>query len=131
MTLIYCSQFCSSWLGADLWVFNFSEQFGSFVVIFAASLQCSVLVHSGGVHGGHYYAFIRPKLSDQWYIQFNIWIELSSTFSLIFESNCSFLIFIKQRSFSGTRSHSCFNSIWKGNGTFSLIFESDCSYFNT
>ncbi|PWZ30545.1 Ubiquitin carboxyl-terminal hydrolase 13 [Zea mays] len=27
----------------------------------------SVLVHSGGVHGGHYYAFIRPKLSDQWY----------------------------------------------------------------
>ena len=28
---------------------------------------CSVLVHSGGVHGGHYYAFIRPTLSDQWY----------------------------------------------------------------
>ncbi|WOL02144.1 ubiquitin carboxyl-terminal hydrolase 13-like [Canna indica] len=27
----------------------------------------SVLVHSGGVHGGHYYAFIRPNLSDQWY----------------------------------------------------------------
>ncbi|KAL1549232.1 CSN-associated deubiquitinating enzyme Ubp12 [Salvia divinorum] len=27
----------------------------------------SVLVHSGGVHGGHYYAFIRPKLSDLWY----------------------------------------------------------------
>ncbi|XVE75807.1 hypothetical protein DITRI_Ditri12bG0121700 [Diplodiscus trichospermus] len=27
----------------------------------------SVLVHSGGVHGGHYYAFIRPALSDQWY----------------------------------------------------------------
>jgi ubiquitin carboxyl-terminal hydrolase 7 len=26
-----------------------------------------VLVHSGGVHGGHYYAFIRPTLSDQWY----------------------------------------------------------------
>ncbi|PIA54184.1 hypothetical protein AQUCO_00900614v1 [Aquilegia coerulea] len=26
----------------------------------------SVLVHSGGVHGGHYYAFIRPTLSDQW-----------------------------------------------------------------
>ncbi|KAF9595405.1 hypothetical protein IFM89_000323 [Coptis chinensis] len=24
----------------------------------------SVLVHSGGVHGGHYYAFIRPTLSD-------------------------------------------------------------------
>ncbi|KAL5098171.1 hypothetical protein RYX36_002498 [Vicia faba] len=27
----------------------------------------SVLVHSGGVHGRHYYAFIRPTLSDQWY----------------------------------------------------------------
>ncbi|XP_042416954.1 ubiquitin C-terminal hydrolase 13-like isoform X4 [Zingiber officinale] len=27
----------------------------------------SVLVHSGGVHGGHYYAFIRPSLSDQWF----------------------------------------------------------------
>ncbi|XP_040243046.1 ubiquitin C-terminal hydrolase 12 isoform X16 [Aegilops tauschii subsp. strangulata] len=27
----------------------------------------SVLVHSGGVHGGHYYAFIRPTLADQWY----------------------------------------------------------------
>nr|XP_019708940.1 ubiquitin carboxyl-terminal hydrolase 12 isoform X2 [Elaeis guineensis] len=27
----------------------------------------SVLVHSGGVHGGHYYAFIRPTLSDHWF----------------------------------------------------------------
>ncbi|XP_074565109.1 ubiquitin C-terminal hydrolase 13-like [Curcuma longa] len=27
----------------------------------------SVLVHSGGVHGGHYYAFIRPDLSEQWF----------------------------------------------------------------
>ncbi|GMI92284.1 ubiquitin-specific protease 13 [Hibiscus trionum] len=27
----------------------------------------SVLVHSGGVHGGHYYAYIRPTLSNQWY----------------------------------------------------------------
>ncbi|CAM8927423.1 unnamed protein product [Rhodiola kirilowii] len=27
----------------------------------------SVLVHSGGVHGGHYYAYIRPGLSDQWF----------------------------------------------------------------
>ncbi|KAG8055246.1 hypothetical protein GUJ93_ZPchr0001g30571, partial [Zizania palustris] len=27
----------------------------------------SVLVHSGGGHGGHYYAFIRPDLSDIWY----------------------------------------------------------------
>ncbi|XP_024396662.1 ubiquitin C-terminal hydrolase 13 [Physcomitrium patens] len=27
----------------------------------------SVLVHSGGVQGGHYYAFIRPTLTNQWY----------------------------------------------------------------
>ncbi|KAL8140936.1 hypothetical protein V2J09_006957 [Rumex salicifolius] len=27
----------------------------------------SVLVHSGGVHGGHYYAYTRPTLSEQWY----------------------------------------------------------------
>lgn len=38
---------------------------------FAAHFLCSVLVHSGGVHGGHYYAFIRPTLSDQWYASFN------------------------------------------------------------
>jgi len=27
----------------------------------------SVLVHSGGLNGGHYYAFIRPLTSEQWY----------------------------------------------------------------
>ncbi|RDX86284.1 Ubiquitin carboxyl-terminal hydrolase 13, partial [Mucuna pruriens] len=27
----------------------------------------SVLVHSSGVHGGHYYAYIRPTLSNQWF----------------------------------------------------------------
>jgi ubiquitin carboxyl-terminal hydrolase 7 len=27
----------------------------------------SVLVHSGGVNGGHYYAFIRPTLSGDWF----------------------------------------------------------------
>ncbi|CAI9095954.1 OLC1v1032001C1 [Oldenlandia corymbosa var. corymbosa] len=27
----------------------------------------SVLVHSGGGRGGHYYAFIRPTIGDQWY----------------------------------------------------------------
>jgi ubiquitin carboxyl-terminal hydrolase 7 len=27
----------------------------------------SVLVHSGGIHGGHYYAYIRPMLGEQWY----------------------------------------------------------------
>ena len=27
----------------------------------------SVLVHSGGPNGGHYYAFIRPLTSEQWY----------------------------------------------------------------
>ena len=26
----------------------------------------SVLVHSGGVHGGHYYAYIRPATSGKW-----------------------------------------------------------------
>lgn len=26
----------------------------------------SVLVHSGGVHGGHYYAYIRPTASGKW-----------------------------------------------------------------
>lgn len=26
-----------------------------------------VLVHSGDVHGGHYYAFIRPNKSNRWY----------------------------------------------------------------
>ncbi|KAL6545295.1 hypothetical protein OROGR_009169 [Orobanche gracilis] len=30
-------------------------------------LNLSVLVHNGGVHGGHYYAFIRPTVSNQWY----------------------------------------------------------------
>eukprot|EP00762_Andalucia_godoyi_P005775 ANDGO_06901.mRNA.1 Ubiquitin carboxyl-terminal hydrolase 12 len=27
----------------------------------------SVLVHAGDVHGGHYYAFVRPTLDSQWY----------------------------------------------------------------
>ncbi|KAI9124666.1 hypothetical protein K1719_004588 [Acacia pycnantha] len=27
----------------------------------------SVVVHSGGVHRGHYYAYIRPTLSNQWF----------------------------------------------------------------
>eukprot|EP00897_Mesotaenium_endlicherianum_P006819 jgi/Mesen1/6165/ME000317S05299 len=31
------------------------------------SVRNFVLVHSGGVHGGHYYAFIRPTLSNNWY----------------------------------------------------------------
>ncbi|KAI3847192.1 hypothetical protein MKX03_033299 [Papaver bracteatum] len=26
-----------------------------------------ILVHSGGGHGGHYYAFIRPTVSEQWF----------------------------------------------------------------
>jgi hypothetical protein len=44
------------------------------------SISCSVLVHSGGVHGGHYYAFIRPTLSDQWYVYylFYLWLALFS-----------------------------------------------------
>nr|KAJ0217295.1 hypothetical protein LSAT_V11C300140130 [Lactuca sativa] len=31
----------------------------------------SVLVNNGGVHGGHYYAFIRPTLPDKCYPGFN------------------------------------------------------------
>ncbi|KAE9589796.1 putative ubiquitinyl hydrolase 1 [Lupinus albus] len=31
------------------------------------TLHRSVLVHSGGVNGGHYYAYIRPTLSNQWF----------------------------------------------------------------
>jgi len=27
----------------------------------------SVLVHSGGPNGGHYFAFVRPLTSEQWY----------------------------------------------------------------
>ncbi|KAG6480913.1 hypothetical protein ZIOFF_057501 [Zingiber officinale] len=34
----------------------------------------SILVHSGGVHGGHYYAFIRPTLSDQWYLTLYLYL---------------------------------------------------------
>ncbi|KAL0426633.1 UNVERIFIED_CONTAM: Ubiquitin carboxyl-terminal hydrolase 12 [Sesamum latifolium] len=39
----------------------------SLLPVLAAFRTFCVLVHSGGVHGGHYYAFIRPTLSDQWY----------------------------------------------------------------
>lgn len=31
------------------------------------SIYNSVLVHTGGLHGGHYYAYVRPTLSEQWY----------------------------------------------------------------
>ncbi|KAG8488661.1 hypothetical protein CXB51_016728 [Gossypium anomalum] len=41
--------------------------FPSFAGAYIFEFGYSVLVHSGGVHGGHYYAFIRPTLSDQWY----------------------------------------------------------------
>lgn len=47
----------------------------------------SVLVHSGGVHGGHYYAFIRPTLSDQWYVLSvleKLEIALRFLFSILF-----------------------------------------------
>lgn len=30
----------------------------------------SVLVHSGGAFGGHYYAYVRPNNGDQW-VKFN------------------------------------------------------------
>lgn len=35
----------------------------------------SILVHSGDVHGGHYYAYIRPGLDDTWYS-----VDFSSSF---------------------------------------------------
>ena len=30
-------------------------------------VSCSVLVHSGGVNGGHYCAFIKPAREDSWF----------------------------------------------------------------
>lgn len=46
----------------------------SFSSVLTTLVVCSVLVHSGGVHGGHYYAFIRPTLSNQWYaVSAQIW----------------------------------------------------------
>lgn len=45
----------------------------------------SVLVHSGGVHGGHYYAFIRPTLSDQWYVLFSNKLQKYFVYFLILE----------------------------------------------
>ena len=49
----------------------------------------SVLVHSGGVHGGHYYAFIRPTLSDQWYdydhpVKYLSWVCLYACYNYLF-----------------------------------------------
>ncbi|KAI8004884.1 Ubiquitin carboxyl-terminal hydrolase 13 [Camellia lanceoleosa] len=32
-----------------------------------AETHHSVLVHSDCVHGGHYYAYIKPTLTDQWF----------------------------------------------------------------
>lgn len=59
----------------------------SFGVLFCNVLQSffpSVLVHSGGVHGGHYYAFIRPTLSEQWYVM----VLRELCYSLPFELAC-------------------------------------------
>lgn len=51
---------CTSVLGCGL-------EFVLLTLDLMTFLECSVLVHSGGVSGGHYYAFIRPTLSNQWY----------------------------------------------------------------
>ncbi|KAK8481841.1 hypothetical protein V6N12_030596 [Hibiscus sabdariffa] len=32
----------------------------------------SFFIHSGGVHGGHYYAYIRPTRSDQWHYVYSL-----------------------------------------------------------
>ena len=49
---------------------------------FSCLFVCSVLVHSGGVHGGHYYAFIRPTLSDQWWEPIQTW-QVNMLFKLL------------------------------------------------
>ena len=46
----------------------------------------SVLVHSGDVHGGHYYAFIRPDCSDKWF-EFNDESVKASTRDEALEAN--------------------------------------------
>jgi len=50
----------------------------------------SVLVHSGGVHGGHYYAFIRPTLSDQWCVFISWILVFYGTVCFIYAVNCYF-----------------------------------------
>ncbi|KAL0433504.1 UNVERIFIED_CONTAM: Ubiquitin carboxyl-terminal hydrolase 13 [Sesamum latifolium] len=63
----------------------------------------SVLVHSGGVHGGHYYAFIRPTLSNQWF-KFDdervTRIDMTKAFDELYggeeESNAYMLVYIRE-----------------------------------
>lgn len=60
------NEFCFRSIATELSTISvLSQAHNDSLVIFCG---CSVLVHSGGVHGGHYYAFIRPTLSDQWYV---------------------------------------------------------------
>lgn len=50
-------------------------------------LYNSVLVHSGGLHGGHYYAYIRPTLSEQWYAVKTFFFPLIFFFSTSYVIN--------------------------------------------
>ena len=62
---------CTGCIGKILKLFFCFEQNKAAIwSLILSTFHDSVLVHSGGVHGGHYYAFIRPTLSDHWYTTF-------------------------------------------------------------
>ena len=61
-----CSKKVSSLVNSSLAEFQTCSCVHS-VNIFTYKLSYSVLVHCGGVHGGHYYAFCRPGDGKQWY----------------------------------------------------------------
>lgn len=61
-----CSMLYILSLAIDIWL-DVDKSLKPFVLT-PLLVAFSVLVHSGGVHGGHYYAYIRPTLSDQWYV---------------------------------------------------------------
>ncbi|KAI3914508.1 hypothetical protein MKW92_004447 [Papaver armeniacum] len=64
----------------------------------------AVLVHSGGGHGGHYYAFIRPTVSEQWF-KFNDGLVTKEDIKRVLEeqyggesrcSNAYMLVYIRE-----------------------------------
>jgi len=65
----------------------------------------SVLLHSGDVHGGQYYAYIRPDCSDKWFKFNDEHVQASShdeaigtNFGCVKDSNCNafMIVYIKQ-----------------------------------
>jgi len=65
----------------------------------------SVLVHSGNVHGGQYYAYIRPDCSDKWFKFNNEQVKASSrdeaigtNFGCVKDSDCNayMIVYVKQ-----------------------------------